>query len=106
MLERVEDDALALAIAMVNGLWVTMGDDQVREAVKEDSSSLLEFFRETNEQQRLTWNHQLEDYPLEAKVALVWTGGPHRCPEGGPFSLSGSPPTPSWYPVNLRGERV
>jgi len=32
--ELKQDDTLALSIAMVHGLWVTMGDQQVREAVK------------------------------------------------------------------------
>jgi len=36
--EFKKDDTLALAIAMVNGLWVTMGNEEVREAVKRDSS--------------------------------------------------------------------
>lgn len=79
------DDTLALAIAMVNGLWVTMGDDQVREAVKTDTGNLLVFFRNTSDfQRRIGWP-PLEEYPLEAKIFLAWTGddalkvghGPH-----------------------------
>jgi len=69
-----KDDTLALAIAMVNGLWVTMGDDQVREAVKKDTGDILSFFRETNELQKHRGYYQLEGYPLEAKIALAWTG--------------------------------
>lgn len=72
--EFKKDDTLALTIAMVNGLWVTMGDDQVREAVRKDTSDLLAFFRETNEIQRARGYGCLEDYPLEAKVALAWAG--------------------------------
>jgi len=64
---------LALAVAIVNGLWVTMGDGQVREAVKKDSSDLFAFFRETNEIQRSKGYFQLEDYPLEAKICLAYT---------------------------------
>jgi hypothetical protein len=45
------DDTLALAIAMSNGFWVTVGDDQVRNAVKNDTSSLLAFLRETDAHQ-------------------------------------------------------
>jgi len=70
-----QEDTLALAIAMVNGLWVTMGNEQVREAVKKDTSDLLVFLRETNEMQHALAHHQLENYPLEAKIALAWTGG-------------------------------
>ncbi|MCP8316508.1 MAG: hypothetical protein H3Z51_06575, partial [archaeon] len=72
--EFKENDTLAQAIAMNNGLWVTMGDDQVREAVYKDTSDLLSFFRETNEIQKTKGYYCLEDYPLEAKVALAWTG--------------------------------
>jgi hypothetical protein len=81
--EFKKDDTLALAIAMVNALWLTMGDNQVREAVKNDTSDVLRFFRETNELQKQREYHPLEDYPLEAKIALAWTGnsalrdGPH-----------------------------
>jgi hypothetical protein len=70
-----QDDTLALSIAMVNGLWVTIGDNQVTEAVKKDTSDLLAFFRETNELQKQRGYYQLEGYPLEAKVVLAWTGG-------------------------------
>jgi len=59
---------------MVNGLWVTIGDDQVRKAVYKDTNDLLNFFRETNEIQKARGYYQLENYPLEAKVCLAWTG--------------------------------
>lgn len=68
------NDTLALAIAMANGLWVTMGNDEVREAVYGDANDLLNFFRETDELQKARGFHCLEDYPLEAKVCLVWMG--------------------------------
>ena len=83
--EIKKDDTLTLAVAMVNGLWVTMGDEQVREAVKTDSSELLAFFRNTSDfQRRMGWP-PLEEYPLDAKILLAWTGddalkvghGPH-----------------------------
>jgi len=72
--EFKKDDTLALAIAMVNGLWVTMGDNQIGEAVKIDTSDLLAFFRETNELQKQRGYFELEGYPLEAKIVLAWTG--------------------------------
>jgi len=83
--EFKRDDTLALAIAMANGLWVTMGDNQVSDAVRNDTSGLLRFFRDVDGfQRRMGWIG-LEDYPLEAKLLLVWTGddalkvghGPH-----------------------------
>jgi len=70
--ELKQDDTLALSIAMVHGLWVTMGDQQVREAVKKDTSDLLVFLRETNELQRIRGYHPLEEYPLEAKLSLSY----------------------------------
>jgi len=73
--EFKKDDTLALAIAMVNGLWLTMGDGQVREAVKKDTGDLLAFLRETDQMQKDRGVFELEMYPLEAKIALAWTGG-------------------------------
>jgi hypothetical protein len=79
------DDTLALAIVMVNGLWVTMGDDQARQAVRMETADLLGFFRNTSDfQRRMGWR-PLEEYPLDAKILLAWTGddalkvghGPH-----------------------------
>jgi len=83
--EFKKDDTLALSIAMVHGLWVTMGDEQVRQAVRKDTNDLLGFFRETNEIQKAKRHSQLEAYPLEAKLALAWTGT--RTSLQGPFGL-------------------
>lgn len=68
-----KDDTLALAVAMVNGLWVTIGNEDVRQAVKKDSSDLLAFFRETNEIQKSRGYFELEHYPLEGKICLAYT---------------------------------
>jgi hypothetical protein len=73
--EFKKDDTLALAIAMDNGLWVAIGDEQVGAAVKIDVVNVLVFFRETNELQKQRGYFQLEQYPLEAKLCLAWTGG-------------------------------
>jgi len=73
--EFKKDDTLALAIAIVNGLWVSMGDEQVRAAVQRDTSLMLTFGRETSEWQRsVGLSYNLEQYPLEAKVCWAWTG--------------------------------
>jgi len=72
--EFKKDDTLALAIAMVSGIWVTSGDQQVRDAVKIDTKDLLIFFRDTNELRKRRGYHQLEDYPIEAMICLVWSG--------------------------------
>ena len=68
-----KDDTLALAIALVDGFWVTIGNDEVRHVVQQDVSSLLGFFRETNQMQRASGYYELEEYPLEAKICLAWT---------------------------------
>ena len=53
---------------MTHGIWVTMGDEDVKEA--------LRFGRETAEMQdALNLNYNLEKYPLEARVAWAWRGG-------------------------------
>ncbi|MFQ6089101.1 MAG: hypothetical protein ACE5K0_09405 [Candidatus Methanofastidiosia archaeon] len=84
--EAKKNDTLLQAIAMNNGLYITMGDNEVRRAVYKDMNDLLEFFRETNLWQLENGFYLLEDYPLEAKTFLVWTGdfalrggyGPHN----------------------------
>jgi hypothetical protein len=70
-----KDDTLALAIAVENGIWVTIGDNEVIVATMKDTSDLLAFFRETNELQKQRGYYPLENYPLEAKIVLGWTGG-------------------------------
>jgi hypothetical protein len=79
------DDTTALAIAMVNGIWVTVGDNEVRSAVSEDCIELLRYSRETDAILRGEGFWTPEDYPLEAKVALAWTGS--LTPVFGPFNL-------------------
>ena len=69
-----KDDTLALAVAMSNGIWISMGTNQVQLQVKKDTSDLLAFYRETNMLQEQRGYTQLENYPLEAKVGLGWTG--------------------------------
>jgi hypothetical protein len=95
--EFKKDDTLALAIAMVHGLWVTMGDRQVREAVKKDTSDLLAFFRETNELQKQRGYSQLEEYPLEAKLSLSYRS--YLTLLMGPFALYYDPTCLSPYEV-------
>ena len=72
--EFKENDTLAQAIALSNGFWEAMGDDQVKQSVQADVNALFKFFRETNEFQSARGFFQLEEYPLEAKIALAWTG--------------------------------
>lgn len=69
------EDTLSLAIAMTNGLWITLGDSPVVEAVRNDTTQLLRQFREVNVLRgKIGWP-LLEEYPLEAKIALAWTAG-------------------------------
>lgn len=69
--ELKKDDTLALAIGMVDGFQVTMGNEQVRKAVYEDVNKRLLFFREIDDLEHVPY--RLSDYPLEALVALVNT---------------------------------
>jgi len=46
--EFKKNDTLAQSIAMDNGLYITMGDEQVRAAIYKDTNDLLKFFRDTN----------------------------------------------------------
>jgi hypothetical protein len=82
------DDTLALAIALSNGIWVTIGDESVKLEVKSDVVGLLDFFRETDGLQQILGYPRLEQLPLEAKIALAWIGansGTH-----GPHAITGS----------------
>jgi hypothetical protein len=72
--EFKKNDTLVLAIAMANGFWVTIGNQDVKEAVRSNVNDLLVFFRETNEMQTERGYVQLEQYPLEAKLLLAWVG--------------------------------
>ena len=78
-----KNDTLAQAIAIVNGLWVSIANQDVAVAVRQDISELLQYFRDLNDFQRTGGYLQLESYPLEAKLLLSWTGnvtqvfGPH-----------------------------
>ena len=95
--ELKKDDTLALSIAMVHGLWVTMGDEQVKQAVRKDTGDLLVFFRETNELQKEGGYYPLEEYPLEAKLSLSY----RSCLTllMGPFALYYDPTSLSPYQV-------
>jgi len=74
------NDTLAQAIAMSNGIWVAMGDDVVDQAVYRDVGGLLSFHRNRNP--------QVENYPLEALLALAWRGNYSTSPGREPNHLS------------------
>lgn len=69
-----KEDTLALGIAVANGIWVTMGEPKVVETVRRDANSLLVYLREVNALQEKSGWYPLENYPLEAKIAIGWTG--------------------------------
>jgi len=50
--ESERNDTLALAVAITNGLWVTVDYEEVREAACKDANDLLNFLRQTNEIKR------------------------------------------------------
>jgi hypothetical protein len=82
------DDTLALAIALSNGIWVTIGDNSVRTTVMKNVVDLLDYFRETDSLQRIFGYPRLEQLPLEAKIALAWLGG--NTGTHGPHGITGS----------------
>jgi hypothetical protein len=47
--EFKRNDTWALAIAMVSGLWITIGDEEARKSVSTDVNDLLGFGRDTGE---------------------------------------------------------
>ena len=69
-----KDDTTALAISMTSGLFMTMGDDQVRRQVRLDNSAMLNMSREISESQKSSGYFPLGDMPLEAKIAWAWRG--------------------------------
>jgi len=72
--EFKQDDTTALAIAMTHGLWIALGDEEVRTLVRSDASDFLAFLRETNQLQIDKRCISLEKHPLEAKICLAWRG--------------------------------
>jgi len=70
--EFKKDDTLVQAIAMSHGIFITLGDSEVRKAVYEDLGSFLRFMRNLNDYQETHNIAQLESFPLEAKLALAW----------------------------------
>jgi hypothetical protein len=100
--EFKKNDTLAQSIAMNHGIYVTMGTDEVKQAVYRDVGDFLNFLRETNDAQKADGRSELEAYLLEAKVALTCRGIFTCSPEGGPFSLAGNVPSPTpWPDVNF-----
>jgi hypothetical protein len=68
------DGTLILAIAMTEGIWLTLGNPDIGQPVRNDSLSYLIFLRSTDELQKQRGYFNLERYPLEAKIALAWRG--------------------------------
>lgn len=85
--EYRRDDTTAQAIPTVDGLFVTMGTDEVRQAVLLDDTLMLRFGRETADIQRgLGFSYNLEDYPLLEKTLWAWRG--NLTPIDGPMQLT------------------
>ena len=82
--EFTKDDTLTLAIALVNGIWVTTGSEEVLMAVQRESSELISYFRNVDLLQAERNYYRLSLYPLEAQTSLVWTGG-YSTIQGGPY---------------------
>ena len=84
-----KDDTTALAIAMVDGLYITIGDDQTRNLVRADDNTTLNAARGISEwQEQMGLPYNLENYPLAAKLSWAWRGGM-------------SPNVPTWNKYSL-----
>lgn len=71
-----KDDTTALAIAIVDGFYITIGDDQTRNQVRTDDDVMLNAAREISEwQKQIGMPYNLENYPLIAKLCWAWRGG-------------------------------
>ncbi len=87
-----KDDTTALAIAIVNGLYITIGDDQTINQVRVDDTTMLIAAREISEwQEQMGMRYNLENYPLIAKLCWAWRGGMSpNVPTMTQFTLGGS----------------
>lgn len=71
-----KDDTTALAIVMVDGLYITIGNDQTRNQVRVDDDVMLNAAREISKwQKQMGMPYNLENYPLIAKLCWAWRGG-------------------------------
>lgn len=67
--EFTKNDTIALSIAIVDGLFRSMGDDQTRIQLRTDDNAMLKFGREISHWQReLGYSYNLDSYTLEALV--------------------------------------
>lgn len=83
--EFEDDDTTALAIAMADGFFRTIGDDPVLKKVREDDNKMLNLARELTQWQKANGFFPISDLPLEAKVAWAWRGNTSMA--RGPFNL-------------------
>ena len=73
--EFKQDDTLALAIAVVNGLYFIMGDKQVRNTLNSRVNERLVLGREIDEWQNVAFlNYSLEKSSLLGKLYWAWDG--------------------------------
>lgn len=83
--EFQQNDTTALAIAMVDGFFRTIGDKGVKRKVRIDDNKMLNLAREINQWQKENGFYLLNDLSLEAKVAWAWRGNTTMA--RGPFNL-------------------
>jgi len=74
-------DRVTLALALVYGSVVTIGNDEVDQKVKGYVSEIYDYIKETDkilEERNLSW--KAKDYPLEACISLVYGANNVRYP--------------------------
>ena len=65
-------DTLSISDAISNGIFLTIGDDEVKKVSSKDSLDLLLYLREVNEWQKKVGIYPLEDLPLLEKMFLTF----------------------------------
>jgi hypothetical protein len=87
------DDVIALSIAIVDGVFRVVGDDQVRSQVRRDGSNMLRFSRNVMTWQKDRGMIPLSHLPLDAALHWAWRGTTTMCRSGkaayggGPYPL-------------------
>jgi hypothetical protein len=91
--EFQKNDLVALSIAIVDGVYRVIGDDEVQNQVRKDDRDMLRLSRDLVDWQRERGMPPLSDLPLEAALYWAWRGtttmdrGGYWAFGGGPYPL-------------------
>jgi hypothetical protein len=91
--ELQRDDMIALSIAIVDGVFRVIGDEQVQKQVRLDDANMLRLSREITKWQEQQKMAVLSKLPLDAAIYWAWRGtttmdrGGYWAYGGGPYPL-------------------